>query len=61
MLGAMRVSTLLALIGDEEGATLVEYSLVVALIALLCIAAISFLGQKVSRLFSTIGASVGGA
>jgi pilus assembly protein Flp/PilA len=57
----MRVSTLHALIGDEEGATLVEYSLVVALIAVLCIVAISFLGQKVSHLFSTIGNSVAGA
>lgn len=46
---------------DEEGATLVEYSLVVALIAVLCIAAISFLGGKISVLFSTVGASVGAA
>lgn len=60
-LWTMRVSTLHALIGDEEGATLVEYSLVVALIAVLCIAAISFLGGKVSRMFSTIGASVAAA
>jgi pilus assembly protein Flp/PilA len=46
---------------DEEGATLVEYSLVVALIAVLCIAAISFLGGKISNLFSTVGSSVGAA
>ena len=57
----MRVSTLHALYGDEDGATLVEYSLVVALIAILCIAAISFLGQKVSHMFSTIGASIAAA
>jgi pilus assembly protein Flp/PilA len=57
----MRVSTLHALFGDEDGATLVEYSLVVALIAILCIAAISFLGQKVSHMFSTIGASIAAA
>jgi pilus assembly protein Flp/PilA len=57
----MRVSTLHALLGDEDGATLVEYSLVVALIAILCIAAISFLGQKVSHMFSTIGASIAAA
>jgi pilus assembly protein Flp/PilA len=49
------------LYGDEDGATLVEYSLVVALIAILCIAAISFLGQKVSHMFSTIGASIAAA
>ena len=49
------------MLADEDGATLVEYGLVVALIAVLCIAAISFLGGKISRLFSTIGNSVGGA
>jgi pilus assembly protein Flp/PilA len=46
---------------DDEGATLVEYSLVVALIAVLCIAAISFLGGKISTMFSTIGNSIGAA
>jgi pilus assembly protein Flp/PilA len=61
MLGPMRVSTLHALFGDEDGATLVEYSLVVALIAVLCIVAISFVGQKVSSLFHTIGNSIAAA
>jgi pilus assembly protein Flp/PilA len=46
---------------DEEGATLVEYSLVVALIAVLCIVAISFLGGQIKSLFSTVGNSVSGA
>jgi pilus assembly protein Flp/PilA len=57
----MNTATLCAMLADENGATLVEYSLVVALIAVLCIAAISFLGGKVSRMFSTIGASVSAA
>jgi pilus assembly protein Flp/PilA len=57
----MSFATLCALLADEDGATLVEYSLVVALIAVLCIAAISFLGGKVSHLFSTIGSSVAAA
>jgi pilus assembly protein Flp/PilA len=57
----MKFSILLGLLFDVEGATLVEYSLVVALIAVLCIAAISFLGQKVSHMFSTIGASIAAA
>lgn len=61
MLQAMRVSTLRALFGNEDGATLVEYSLVVALIAVLCIVAISFVGQKVSALFHTIGNSIAAA
>ena len=56
MLTNLRTMTL-----DEEGATLVEYSLVVALIAVLCIVAISFLGTKISGLFTTIGNSVAAA
>ena len=47
-----------SLILDEEGATLVEYSLVVALIAVLCIVAISFLGKETKSLFSTVGNSI---
>jgi pilus assembly protein Flp/PilA len=57
----MKASTLLDLLYDADGATLVEYSLVVALIAVLCIAAISFLGDKVSKMFSTIGNSIAAA
>jgi pilus assembly protein Flp/PilA len=57
----MKISTLRGLLADEEGATLVEYSIVLALISVLCIAAISFLGQKVSHMFSTIGNSIAAA
>ena len=46
---------------DESGATLVEYSLVVGLITIVCLASMAFLGQKVSAFFSTVGNSVGGA
>lgn len=57
----MKISTLRGLLADEGGATLVEYSLVIALISALCIAAISFLGQKVSNEFKTIGNSIAAA
>jgi pilus assembly protein Flp/PilA len=57
----MKASTIRALIADEEGATLVEYSLVVALIAVAVIVAISYLGGKVKSLFSTVGNSVSAA
>jgi pilus assembly protein Flp/PilA len=57
----MRASVLESLWRDDQGATLVEYSLVVALIAVLCIVAISFVGQKVSTLFHDIGNSVAAA
>ena len=38
----------------EKGASLVEYALLVALIAVACIVAIRALGSKVSTQFSTI-------
>ena len=39
----------------EKGASLVEYALLVALIAIICIAALRFLGRQVSTQFSNIG------
>ena len=43
---------------DERGASLVEYALLVALIAVVCIAAITLLGQNASTQFSRVGASI---
>ncbi|MBV9410572.1 MAG: Flp family type IVb pilin [Acidimicrobiia bacterium] len=43
----------------EEGASLVEYALLVALIAVICIVAIAFLGQAASSKFSSVGSAVG--
>ena len=43
---------------DERGASLVEYALLVALIAVVCIVAITFLGQSASDKFSSVGSSV---
>src|SRR5947207_6177566 len=45
---------------DERGASLVEYALLVALIAVVCIVAIAFLGKSASSKFSTVGSSVSG-
>lgn len=50
-----------ALLGrDERGASLVEYGLLVALIAVVCIAAISFLGGQASDKFDDVGSQLGG-
>ncbi len=38
-----------------------EYALLVALIAVVCIAAVTFLGQAVSNKFSTVGSSITGS
>jgi pilus assembly protein Flp/PilA len=40
---------------DEEGQTLVEYGLLLALIAIIVIVALLFLGPIVSQIFSDVG------
>ncbi len=40
---------------DEEGQTLVEYGLLLALIAIIVIVALIFLGPIISQLFSNVG------
>jgi pilus assembly protein Flp/PilA len=47
-----------ARINDERGASLVEYALLVALIAVICIAAVSFLGREARDTFDTVGGSI---
>jgi pilus assembly protein Flp/PilA len=44
---------------DERGASLVEYALLVALIAVVCIGAVTALGGTASSKFSQIGSAVG--
>jgi pilus assembly protein Flp/PilA len=51
---------MLARCKSERGASLVEYALLVALIAVVCIVAITFLGREASSNFSDIGDQVGG-
>jgi pilus assembly protein Flp/PilA len=46
------------MIHDEDGATMVEYGLLIALIALVAIAAIELLGSNLSGLFNTVAGSV---
>ena len=46
---------------DERGASLVEYALLVALIAVVCIVAVTFLGKKASENFDKVGQSISGA
>ena len=46
---------------DEEGATAVEYGLMVALIAVVIIAAVTLLGTNLSSKFDTVATKVGAA
>jgi pilus assembly protein Flp/PilA len=48
-------------VDSERGASLVEYALLVALIAVVCIIAITFLGGEASSKFSDVGSAVGGS
>jgi pilus assembly protein Flp/PilA len=45
---------------DEEGAALVEYGMLVGLIAVICIAAVTLLGTEISTAFSVIAAALSG-
>jgi len=44
--------------GREEGQTLVEYGLILALIAILCVAALTFLKNDITSLFSKVGSDL---
>jgi Flp pilus assembly pilin Flp len=46
---------------DDAGAGLVEYALLVALIALVCFAAVQFFGGNLSTKYSSVGSSVAAA
>ncbi len=56
----MVISNLLGFLrrDDEEGQTLVEYGLLLALIAIVVIAALVVLGPIVSGIFNTVGNSL---
>lgn len=44
---------------NEGGAALVEYALLVALIAVVCLVAVMLLGTSASQKFSTVGSQIG--
>ncbi|MBV8162383.1 MAG: Flp family type IVb pilin [Acidimicrobiia bacterium] len=44
---------------SERGASLVEYAFLVGLIAIVCLAAILFLGQSTSSKYSNVASQVG--
>jgi pilus assembly protein Flp/PilA len=46
---------------NEEGQDLLEYALLVALIALVAVGAVTLAGTNVSTIFNNIAAAIGGA
>ncbi|MDW3178602.1 MAG: Flp family type IVb pilin [Acidimicrobiia bacterium] len=56
---AYRIRCSVDVIRSERGAAMVEYSLLIALIAVIAIAAIKLVGGQVSQDFSEINSKVG--
>lgn len=52
------LNTLIQVLRNDEGATMVEYGIMVALIAAVCIAVVSTLGQSVNNAFSNVNGSI---
>jgi len=49
---------LIGFLEREDGASIVEYALLLALVALVCVGAISLLGTGISGFFNTISTSI---
>ena len=47
-------------LAKEDGPTAVEYAVMLALIIVVCIAAITTLGQNASSTFQSVGTTIGG-
>ena len=54
----VKLQAKVAAMRSDRGATAVEYGLMVALIAVVVIVAVTFLGTQVSTLFQTVGTAV---
>jgi pilus assembly protein Flp/PilA len=52
-----RIRDVLALLGDDRGATAIEYALMLALIAMVVFVAVQFLGQSTSNAFNSMSFS----
>jgi len=48
----------ITMLRDDDGATMVEYSLIVALIAIVCIAGVTALGGKINTKLNTAANSL---
>jgi pilus assembly protein Flp/PilA len=46
---------------QEDGPTAVEYAVMLALIIVVCLGAITILGQNANTTFTTVGTSIGSA
>jgi pilus assembly protein Flp/PilA len=49
---------MISFLRDEQGQDLIEYALLAGLISILCVAAITTAGTKVSKLFSSVSVAI---
>lgn len=54
------INMLSTMLRDDEGATMVEYGVIVALIAAVCIGVVAALGGQVSAAFTKVSGAMGG-
>jgi pilus assembly protein Flp/PilA len=52
------IKHMLAMLRDDEGATMVEYGIMVALIAAVCIVLVTTLGKSVSNSFNSVNSAL---
>jgi pilus assembly protein Flp/PilA len=52
------IARVVQLLSSEDGATAIEYALMVALIAMVIIASVMFLGQTTDQTFLNVGSAV---
>lgn len=58
---SLMLTRLRAFARNDEGQDLIEYALLVALIAVICVGAVTFAGQQVLAIFTSIGNSLAAA
>jgi pilus assembly protein Flp/PilA len=58
---ARLTSSLAEFVRREDGPTAVEYAVMLALIIVVCIAAISYIGSNANSTFNTVGSQLGSA
>jgi len=52
------LTTVTTMLRDDSGATMVEYGLMVALVAMVALAAVKLLGTNLSTLFNNVATSL---
>lgn len=52
------INTRTAMLRDDQGATMVEYGLMIALIAVVCLIAVAAIGTGMNATFNTVASSI---